>query len=163
MPITTTAQADEALRTIGRINRDFKEEEILLNDAIERMKQAIDQKLQPKLDEKRRLEAELEQFVQDEFATWEQRSITLSYGRLGYRDFRSEVVLMKGHTQESAAKLLLKKRYNQCVQVKYKIIKNAVSALKLSEDKLRSLGLRIRQKKNQFFYEINEQKISEEK
>ncbi len=163
MPITTTAQADEALRTIGRINRDFKEEEIVLNDAIERMKHAVEQKLQPKLDRKRQLEAELEDWASRALPANKLRSLDLSYGSLGYRDFPPEVAITKGHNQESVAKLLLKKGYDQCVSVKYSIIKNAVKALELSEDKLRSLGLRIRQKKNQFFYEINEQRIAEEK
>lgn len=154
---------DNALLVIGRLNRDITAEEILLNDGVENLKKEFVDKTEPLVKRIKKLEKDLGVYLKANARDLGvQKSRTLIYGEVGFRDSPPKIAFAKGEDERSVAKLLLKAGYKACVQVKLIVVKNAVKGLNLTEDKLARLGLRLNQKKNQFFYSINEQKVAEE-
>jgi phage host-nuclease inhibitor protein Gam len=164
MKVDSWTDADQALRAIGRANRDIAMEEVAMNDAIEQVKRTSEEKVAPLETERKLIAKRLEAFVKAHYKELgTARSRELTYGTVGVKDFPPEVAFLKDQDEDSVAKLLLKKGYEQCVQVKRKVIKNAVKALNLSEEALSKLGLRLKQKKNQVYYTIDQDRIARER
>lgn len=164
MQIENWNDVDRALLAIGRTERDIAMEEVAMNDAIEQVKRTSEEKVAPLETERKLVAKRLVDFVKGHYKELgTARSRELTYGTVGVKDFPAEVAFLKDHDEDSVAKLLLKKGYEQCVQVKRKVVKNAVKALNLSEEALSRLGLKLKQKKNQVFYTIDEDRIAREK
>ena len=155
-------EADNALLRIGRIERDIKAEELLFNDSIEQIKKTAEEIISPLQADRKALEAELKAFVtRNAKDLGEARSKTLNFGTIGFKNFRTEISWTKGQTQDGVVALLIKAGYDQCVQTKQKVLKDVVKSLQLAEAKLAKLGMVLKQKKNQFFYQVDEEKIKE--
>jgi len=155
-------EADNALLRIGRIERDIKAEELLFNDSIEQIKKTAEEIISPLQADRKALEAELKAFVtRNAKDLGEARSKKLNFGTIGFKNFRTEISWTKGQTQDGVVALLIKAGYDQCVQTKQKVLKDVVKSLQLAEAKLAKLGMVLKQKKNQFFYQIDQEKIEE--
>ena len=163
MQIENWNDVDRALLAIGRSERDIAMEEVAMNDAIEQVKRTSEEKVAPLETGRKLIEKRLTDFVKAHYKELgTARSRELTYGTVGVKDFPTEVAFLRDQDDDSVAKLLLKKGYEQCVQVKRKVVKNAVKALDLSEEALEKLGLKLKQKKNQVFYTIDEDRIARE-
>ena len=164
--ITNWNDVDSAAHRIGLLNRDIQEEEILLNDAIDKMKRSASEKIARIIVEQEPLEEAIEEYVkenQKDILQSPKKSKELVFCTVGFRDSPPEVKWMRGYSEESIAQTLIKKGFEQCVNIKYRIVKNAIKALEISEEKLAQFGIRLKYVKNNFFLDINEQKIAEEK
>jgi len=160
-------EADNTLRRIGRLQRNIKSEEVLLNDAIEHLKKETERKVIPLREEFNSADRVLLDWIKDNkriFTQGATKSQELTYGGIGLRDSVSVPKAMPGQKRDEIAKSLLKAGFRDCVKVEYKWIKNAVKALDTSlRPKLERLGIMFtRVRKDQPFYTINEQKIAEE-
>jgi phage host-nuclease inhibitor protein Gam len=164
MQINTWIDADKALLEIGRIDRDIAAEEIAMNDAIEQTKRTSEEKVLPLRTQRKLAETRLLDFIKGNFKELgTARSRVLTYGTVGVKDYPAEIQFLRGQEENSIATLLIKKGYDQCVQVKRKVIKNAVKGLDLTEEALLKLGMKLKQKKNQPFYQVDEDRIAKEK
>ncbi len=162
MSFKSWSDVDQALLRIGRVDRDVQEAEILMNDAIEHVKRECDAKATPLINEKRILEDGVRQFVKANARDLgEAKSRQLTYGVVGIKDFPPELAYLRGYNEDAIAALLVKRGLDQCVQVRRKVLKTAVKALELSEQKLEQLGLKLRQKRNQFYYVLDEKRVAE--
>ena len=163
--LNNSQEADNTLRRIGHLQRDIKSEEVLLNDAVERLKKEAERKVIPLQDELHVAESILLRWVKEntrDFAAAPTKSRELTYGTVGVKDFPPVPTFMRGYHEADVAKALLKAGVTQCVKVSYKWIKNAVKNLPWPEERFAKFGIKIMQKRNQPFYTINEQKIAEE-
>jgi phage host-nuclease inhibitor protein Gam len=163
MPVSSWKDVDEALHTLGLLSRDIAAEELVMNDAIIKTKRLTEAKVAALAARRDALDGELLEFVRSHHKDLgADRSSKLTWGTVGVKDFPPEVAFAKGQKEDAVAELLIKRGYAQCVQVKKKVIKNAVKALNLTEEALARLSLKLRQKKNQPFYVIDEDKIAKE-
>ena len=164
MQITSWNDADNALLEIGRIDRDISAEEIAMNDAIEQIKRSSEEKTLPLQTNRKLTEKRLVDFIKSHYKELgAARSRQLTFGTVGVKDFPAEIAFIAGQDESSVTAGLIKKGYDQCVQIKRKVIKNAVKGLDLTEDALQKLGMKLKQKKNQPFYQVDEDRIAREK
>lgn len=163
MQIRSQVEADQTLLRIGRLQRDIKSEEILLNDGIESLTKLAETKVKPFRDELEAADEILLEYItrnKSEIASGPAKSITLTYGTIGVRDNPPVPAIMRGYHEEDVAKLLLKGGVKQCVKVSYRWIKNAVKNLPWDEERFAKFGIRMKQKKNVPFYTVDEAAIT---
>lgn len=164
MRINTTAEVNIALRDIGRLDRDIKAEEILLNDAIDRLREEQAAKTAPMIAKRKALADSVLAYIKaNKRMLRELRSLELDYGIIGIKDFPARLRIMKGLTKEEVAKRIAGlKQFAGCVKVRYLLVMNAIKALDLPKEKLEQYGITASQKKDQPFFTINEAKIEAE-
>lgn len=167
MTLQTFRDADEALLKIGRLQRDIKAEELLLNDGIERLKGVASQKIGPLREELEAADEQLMEFIESnksDIASGPSKSVQLSFGTIGVKDEQSVPQRMRGYTDEIVAKNLIKNGFEECTKIEYKWIKNAVKALDESlRARLERYGIRFtKPRRNRPFYTIDESKIPTE-
>lgn len=165
MTIFSIHDADAILRQIGRLQRDIKAEEVILNDAIDHMKKQSATKSEPMVIELKAAEKSLLDWIKKnkrDFTSADKKSKDLTYGTIGVMDYPPVPAFLPGYHEEEVAKALLKAGFRDCVKVSYKWIKNGVKNLQISADRLARLGIKMTQKRDQPFYSINASKIEEE-
>lgn len=164
MNITNTTHANLALRDIGRLDRDIKTEEIILNDAIDKLREEQAAKIAPMNAKRKMLADGVLAYIKTNKRTLKDfRSLELDYGTIGIRDSPTKLGIIRGFTKEDVAKRIADlKQFAGCVRVRYTLVMNAIKALNLPADKLIQYGLTQTQKKHQPFFTINEAKIEAE-
>lgn len=166
MIIRNHQDVNQTLLKIGRLQRDIKAEEILLNDAVENMKKLSLQKVAPLHEERDAAEEQLLDYIganKSSLISSFSKSVELPFGIIGVKDGRLVPVLMRGYHVEDVAKQLFRAGFKQCVNIRYQLIKTALVNVQNAAERLGKFGVRFRQKKNVPYYTINEQKIAEEK
>lgn len=164
MNITNTTHVNLALRDIGRIERDIKAEEIILNDAIDKLREEQAAKIAPMNARRKKLADGILTYIKKNKRTLKELgSLELDYGTIGIRDFPPKLGIMRGFTKEDVAKRIADlKQFAGCVKVRYTLVMNAIKALGLPDEKLQQYGITTSQKKDQPFFTINEAKIEAE-
>lgn len=164
MNITNTTHANLALRDIGRLDRDIKAEEIILNDAIDKLREEQAAKVAPMIARRKMLADGVLAYIKTNKRTMKElRSLELDYGTIGIKDFPAKLRIMKGFTKDDVAKRIADlKQFAGCVKVRYTLVMNAIKALSLPDEKLQQYGITTSQKKDQPYFTINEAKIEAE-
>ncbi len=166
MSIASLNQANDAIKDLYRLKRDIAAEEVILNDAIEKLKEKSLEVTAPLSARYALVESELLDYIKKnkkEICREGKKSIDLLYGKIGIEDSRPGLTQLKGFTKDDTAKLLLKSpSFKHCAKVTYSYIKDAVRALNLPAEKLARFGLRLTQSKDKPYFTFNEAKLSEE-
>jgi len=166
MSINTFHDVNNALKQIAQYDSFISEQEILMNEAINKLKSQYEDATADARAKKFALEKELEKFCKqnkNEFGS--QKSKTLLYGKIFFRTTPPKVSLLnRKYTITTVIELASKLFKDKYVRIKKELDKDAIlasyAAKEIDDERLAAIGLKIDQQEK-FGYEINWENLKE--
>lgn len=159
--VETLEQANVILAEIAERQRNLDLINAGLNEKIDGLKKQAEAECSTLVQEVEEREQALARFAEANKETLfkKPKSRELSFGELGFRSSTSTVLLNRQWDWELVLAELKKKRLGQFIRTKHEVDKEGVRAL--SEKRLASVGLKLKQK-DTFFYEVKEETVGAE-
>lgn len=158
-PVKDLKAANTTMAEIGALKRRIAEFEAMMNEEIDRIKAGAEAEVAPLMQQVKEMEAGLTAFAEynknELFA--KKRSVELDFGTLGYR--RSKEIRPKPkHTLAMVLHRLKELGFNMAIRNKASVNKEELHGW--PDERLDLVGAR-RVEKDEFWFEINEQKIND--
>lgn len=147
--ITTQAEADELLRDIGRLEDKIATIHARESEIIRLANERAVAEAKPLIDERKMMVEELEAWARENEKEWEQRTLTLTFGRLYFRLGKPAIKLLR--KAETILERLRAQGMQSCIRVKEEIDKEALAAY--DADVLSEVGCK-RMQRDEFYYEV---------
>jgi phage host-nuclease inhibitor protein Gam len=160
-PVRDLADANMALREIAEINRAVESANHALNEDIDRMKQEVQETVAPLLERKEMLDAGLANFAElsKEQLFKDRRSKELDFGSIGYRKSTSLATVKKiCSTWKEVLGKLRQYDFREAIRVREEPDKEVMS--EWPQERLELIGVQ-RIEKDEFFYEIKQEKVAQ--
>jgi len=145
-------EADELLAELARVEAKIQELEALRAAMLEKVRSHYEGRLEPLMERSKEILAQLRAWARKESKQWENRSITLPHGVIGFRLHPPALEPEKGRRWEDILEDLLANGCSEYIRIHREVNKEALLAAAARGEDLSMFGLRVVQRES--FYAI---------